>query len=76
MSNIEDRAKLLLGWLEKEIAEELTYHHHKETMAWTATALFLGGAAYVIMNRLRPWFFTLCFGLLVVLIAPADAVDR
>jgi hypothetical protein len=26
------------------------------------------------MNSLRPWFFTLCFGLLVVLIAPAGAV--
>ncbi|MEK6576532.1 MAG: hypothetical protein AABZ05_02955 [Nitrospirota bacterium] len=32
------------GWLKTEIEVFVTYHNHKETMAWTATALFLAAA--------------------------------
>ncbi len=32
------------GWLKTEIEVFVSYHNHKETMAWTATALFLAAA--------------------------------
>lgn len=40
-------------WLRSEIQVYQTYHNHKETMAWTATALFLaaGGAFLSAMPR-------------------------
>jgi hypothetical protein len=31
-----------LNWLDSEIDNHKTYHHHKETMAWSATVAYLG----------------------------------
>lgn len=35
--------KMNLEWLSREIDRNATYHNHKETMAWTATAFYIPG---------------------------------
>ncbi len=38
MSDSDSRLKAYVSWLSSEISSGLTYHNHKETMGWTATA--------------------------------------
>jgi len=62
-------------WLRGEIDNYQTYHHHKETMAWTATAFYLPSviglayAASLIPNHsIAPIIFTLLLILLPLLV--------
>ena len=39
-----------INWLKHQIDYYGRYHDHKETMAWVATAFYLGGVAYLSVN--------------------------
>lgn len=39
-----------INWLKHQIDYYGRYHDHKETMAWVATAFYLGGIVYLLFN--------------------------
>lgn len=45
-----EQLELLAQWLNTEIEKNETYHNHKETMAWGATALWLTSAGYLFVR--------------------------
>lgn len=40
---IDNINRLYIEWLNSQIVKDTSYHDHKETMAWVATALYLPG---------------------------------
>ena len=59
-------------WLSSEINIEHSYHNHKETMAWIATALYLPasvGLASIVRNLNGCMAITVIFGVAVVIAA-------
>ncbi len=59
MASKEDRQ---IAWLEHRIDYYGRYHDHKETMAWVATAFYLGGIVYLasyfrtLLERTDDWW--------------------
>lgn len=45
-----DQLEILGQWINTEIDKNETYHNHKETMAWTATAVWLTASGYLYVN--------------------------
>ena len=66
----EEEARNYMSWLEGEIGNFISYHNHKETMAWAATAFYLpaviivGFEASTVLSLF--WKFLLIIGLIII----------
>lgn len=69
MSKASDTTDRYLGWLIQEIQLYESYHNHKETMAWVATAFYIPGIitfGYSVAQT--NWFLSLLVSILIAIV--------